>query len=57
MRNEVSLFIFFIGLFAFNWPLLKIFDLSLPVYLFISWLIFITVIMIYGFFNRNDPGR
>ena len=50
MRREVSIFIFLLGLLAFNWPLMKIFNFSLPIYLFLFWFLFITVIMIYSFY-------
>lgn len=35
MRKEVNIFIFLLGLLTFNWPLMKIFDFSLPIYMFL----------------------
>ena len=58
MRSDLGIFIFIVGLIAFNWPLLKIFDFSLPVYLFSIWLLFITVISVYSFKKKEDKrGR
>jgi|COG998Drversion2_1049125.scaffolds.fasta_scaffold62299_2 hypothetical protein len=57
MRNEVSIFIFLIGVLTFNWPFLKIFDLSLPVYLFVLWFLFIAAIMIYSLREKDSGGR
>lgn len=57
MRNEVSIFIFLIGILTFNWPFLKIFDLSLPVYLFVLWFLFIAAIMIYSLREKDSGGR
>jgi len=42
--KELWLFLFLIGILLFNWPLLVIFGLSLPYYLFGVWGIFIIVI-------------
>lgn len=42
--KEVLLFLFLLGLLLFNWPLLEIFRLSLPLYLFSGWFIFIVVL-------------
>ena len=54
MRKEVNIFIFLLGLLTFNWPLMKIFDFSLPIYMFLLWFLFITVIMIYSFSKKTD---
>lgn len=43
MNKEIWLFIFFLGLLFFNWPVLEIFRLSLPYYLFSVWVVFIAV--------------
>lgn len=42
------MFLFFMGMLLFNWPFLRIFSLSLPYYLFITWgaFIFATGILI-----------
>ena len=44
VSKELWLFLFLIGILLFNWPLLVIFGLSLPYYLFGVWGIFIIVI-------------
>jgi hypothetical protein len=54
MRNDVVIFIFILGLLTFNWPLMKIFEFSLPIYLFAFWFLFIAVIMIYSFIKKTD---
>ncbi len=54
MRNEVSIFVFIAGLATFNWPFLKIFEFSLPVYLFVVWMLLITVNMIYSYRKEKD---
>jgi len=42
--KELWPFLFLIGIILFNWPLLVIFGLSLPYYLFGVWGIFIIII-------------
>lgn len=54
MRNEIVIFIFLLGLLIFNWPFMKIFNFSLPIYLFVFWFLFIAVIMIYSFVKKTD---
>jgi len=46
-NKEQWAFLFALGTLLFNWPLLDIFSLSLPYYLFGVWGIFI---MVMGFF-------
>jgi hypothetical protein len=47
MRNkEVWFFLFFLGTLLFNWPFLDIFSMSLPVYLFGTWAVFILMVNI-----------
>jgi hypothetical protein len=47
MRNkEVWFFLFFLGTLLFNWPFLDIFSMSLPVYLFGTWAVFILMVSI-----------
>ncbi len=43
-NKELWSFLFLIGTLLFNWPLLDIFSLSLPYYLFIVWGLFIVVV-------------
>ncbi|OGW29128.1 MAG: hypothetical protein A2X59_11500 [Nitrospirae bacterium GWC2_42_7] len=42
--KELWIFLFLIGLLLFNWPLLFIFRISLPLYLFIVWGLFIITV-------------
>jgi len=42
--KELWIFLFLIGLLLFNWPLLFIFGLSLPYYLFSVWSLFILTV-------------
>jgi len=57
MRNEVSIFIFSVGILVFNWPFLRIFERALPVYLFIAWTLFIGIVMIYSLSRREPRGK
>lgn len=41
---EALIFVFFAGLLAFNWPLLEIFRFNTPLFLFVSWLVFIILV-------------
>jgi len=43
-NKELWSFLFLIGTLLFNWPLLDIFSLSLPYYLFSVWGLFIVVV-------------
>lgn len=43
LMKEILLFVFFLGVLFFNWPILEIFRLSLPYYFFSVWAIFIAV--------------
>ena len=42
--KELLPFLFLIGMLLFNWPLLDIFSISLPYYLFGVWGLFIVVV-------------
>jgi len=42
--KELLPFLFLIGMLLFNWPLLDIFSISLPYYLFSVWGLFIVVV-------------
>ncbi len=42
--RELLPFLFLIGMLLFNWPLLDIFGMSLPYYLFGAWGLFIIVV-------------
>ena len=43
---EIWVFIFILGLLGLNWPVLEIFHLSLPYYLFGAWAFLIAVIAV-----------
>ncbi|MBI5142480.1 MAG: hypothetical protein HZA20_09890 [Nitrospirae bacterium] len=53
MRKETGIFIFVIGLLAFNWPVMKAFDMNSPLYLFVVWAVFILVNMLHGAFPKD----
>jgi hypothetical protein len=53
LRKETGIFILIIGLLAFNWPVLKAFDLNSPLYLFTAWAVFILVNMLHGAFTKD----
>jgi hypothetical protein len=56
--KELWFFLFFLGCLLFNWPVLSIFDLSLPLYLFVLWAVFILVIrlLIRGADNQSTDN-
>ena len=54
MRKDVFFFIFILGVIALNWPLLKIFNASLPLYLFTAWMVFILVLMLAERYVRHE---
>ncbi len=43
-NKELWAFLFLIGTLLFNWPLLGIFNLSLPFYIFAAWGLFIVAV-------------
>ena len=47
-QKEVWLFVFMVGLLAFNWPMLAIFSSVLPAYIFAAWLAVIAVIAFFS---------
>jgi len=49
VSKELWAFFFVLGALLFNWPLLSIFDLSMPYYLFGMWGVFIIFV---AFFSR-----
>jgi hypothetical protein len=55
--GESWLFLFLLGTLLFNWPFLSIFSLSLPMYLFGLWAIFILVIRIFIRSSNNQGGN
>lgn len=53
LSREIWSFTFFLGLFLFNWPFLNIFSLSLPIYFFSVWALFILAIMVFGRLQKD----
>jgi len=51
--RDVWIFLFFAGLFMFNWPMLAIAGWTLPAYIFASWAGFILLILV---LTRTDAG-
>jgi len=57
MKNkEFWVFLFFLGVFLFNWPFLNIFSLILPYYFFGLWSLFILVVCIVATLKETE-GR
>lgn len=54
--KEFWVFLFFLGLFLFNWPFLDIFSLVLPYYFFGLWSLFILVVCIVASLKETE-GR
>jgi hypothetical protein len=57
IAKELWTFLFLLGVLLFNWPLLSIFDLSMPYYLFGTWGLFIgAVAAITALGGRHKAG-
>lgn len=57
MRRDLSIFLFFIGLFFFGWPILSIFNDGMAFYLFTAWLLFIVFIYIAATFSQREDNN
>jgi len=56
--KELLPFLFLIGMLLFNWPLLDIFSISLPYYLFGVWGLFIVVVgILITLIRRRETDR
>ena len=56
--KELLPFFFLIGVLLFNWPLLDIFSISLPYYIFSVWGLFIVVVgVLITLIRRRDTNR
>jgi hypothetical protein len=53
-RRDIWIFIFALGAVLFSWPFLSLFRYALGMYLFIAWLLFITLIFMTTVFS--DKG-
>ena len=57
MRRDVWIFLLALGVLFFTWPIMSIFKDSLPIYLFVIWLVFILLILVTSIFSqREDDG-
>jgi hypothetical protein len=56
MRRDIWIFLFFVGLLLFSWPLMSIFGYGLATYLFVSWLLFIILIFIASKVSEREDG-
>lgn len=52
--KELWLFLFFMGVLAFNWPFTAVFASYLPVYIFFAWGAFILLIRLVA--GRDGTG-
>lgn len=50
-------FVFILGLILFNWPVLSIFDVTLPHYLFGLWAVFILIVGIMADYMSGKAQR
>jgi hypothetical protein len=50
-NTEIWVFIFILGLLGINWPILEIFHTQVATYLFVTWVLFIILIV---FAARKD---
>lgn len=58
MKQDIWVFLFFIGLLFFSWPLITIFHDHLSIYLFTAWGLFIAFLFLAAVFSeRRDGGR
>jgi hypothetical protein len=58
MKRDVWVFLFFIGILLFTWPVMYLFRDSLQLYLFFAWPLFIVLIfLVVKSTNREDGGN
>jgi len=57
MRREFLVFLFFLGVLFFSWPIMSIFREHLVISLFTIWLIFIVLIFITSIFSEREDGK
>lgn len=54
MHKETWPFLFFLGVFLFNWPFLDLFRAFMPYYIFVVWGLFILAIgLLINYSNRK----
>ncbi len=58
MTRDIGIFLFFLGIILFNWPIMSIFKYRLSMYLFIVWFVFIVLVLIATSVKKkgNDGG-
>jgi hypothetical protein len=56
MKRDIWIFLFFIGLLLFGWPLLAIFRDHLTYYLFIIWFAFIGMLCLASILSERGDG-
>ena len=56
MRRDLWFFIFALGVILFTWPVLTIFENSLPAYFFISWFVYIILVFVTVKFSEREDG-
>jgi len=54
MKKDHAIFLFVVGLVAFNWPFMTIFADALPLYLFAAWSLFILIQAVSALFRREE---
>ena len=57
MKRDIWILLFVIGLLFFSWPIMSIFKGSLATSLFIIWFVFIGLIFLAHFSERDDGGN
>jgi hypothetical protein len=56
VRKDVWLFLFFLGVLLFGWPLMSIFKEGVAAYLFIIWFVYIALILAASLFPEREDG-
>ncbi|MGW8273345.1 MAG: hypothetical protein ACWGN7_08155 [Thermodesulfovibrionales bacterium] len=57
MRKDIWIFLFFLGVVMFSWPVISIFWQRLSLYFFVAWGVFIALIFLAArSADREDSG-
>lgn len=56
MRNDIWIFLFFLGVIFFGWPFVGIFKSALPAYLFAVWIVFIILLFVASILSEREDG-
>lgn len=54
--RDILIFLFILGVFFFNWPIISIFRDNLAISLFVIWLVFIILVFITSTFSDREDG-